>query len=283
MIWGGIVGTIGLVVLFGHFGHYNPWGMVHADRIAEYQREQCEFVDTRGFFLQFHNFWSNSAYLAAGLLILWLNDSAPGRVIGALLCFLSLGSAWFHGTLTGTGQTMDMAGVYMVLLAIISYGFIELVPWSYNEWRTWILMIATAVLGLVAAFLRGRNFFGSDYFTPMLVLIIIGYMITAPFVQKPPGSEQPGKGGGIGLPAAIAVGAGLLALVCKFSDGDDNLLLAQHHGEYSKCFYGPDSIIQGHALWHVLSAIMFVGMFEYFRSMRGRSLSVFPWRRDAAP
>jgi hypothetical protein len=283
VIWGGIVALIGLVELFGHLGHDAPWDTVTAGRIAWYHQEECETVDTKGFFVQFHNFWSNSAYLAAGLLILWFNDSAPGRFLGALLCFLSFVSAWFHGTLTETGQTMDIAGVYLVLLAIISYGFVELIPWSYNEARTWILMIATGVLGFVAAFLRGKNIFGSDYFTPMLVFIIIGYMATAPFVRKSGlGSDQPGAGGGKGWPAAIAVGSGLLALVFKFSDGDDNLLLAQHHGDYSKCFYGADSIIQGHALWHVLSAVMFVGMFEYFRCIRGRSLSVFPWRRDGS-
>jgi len=78
----------------------------------------------------------------------------------------------------------------------------------------------------------------------------------------------------------VIVVVGVLALVCKFTDGTKNLF-AKHDGNLGECFWGEESPIQGHALWHALSAVMFLCMFEFFRYMGGRSRSVFPWLRDA--
>jgi hypothetical protein len=261
------------VVLILHFLSVPPWADVTADRIAWYHHEQCENVDTSGFLLQVHNFWSNFGYLAAGILIVCLSDVALGRAVGVVLIFLAFGSAWFHGTLTETGQTVDMAGVYVALLAMVAYGFVEMTPLDYDSAASWLLFFGAVVLGIVAGILRvSVKFFDSDYFTPFLVFILAVYMI-AVIWRYPERDRSPLLAPGLG-----ALGAGLLAVIFKFSDGDDNFLLAQHGGDYSKCLYGHGSLIQGHAFWHVLSAVMFVCIFEYFRSLLERSRTVFPWR-----
>jgi hypothetical protein len=287
MIWGTIVVLVGIVALFGDLGGDSPWHILTKERIDGYFKEQCEAIDKTGFFLQFHNFWSNSVYLAGGILVLWFNDSLPGKYVGAQMCFLAVGSAWFHGTLTGTGQTVDIAGVYVVMLGIASYAFIELVGWFYHEARTWLLLLGTTIIGIVGAMLRSTSFFkyffNSDYFVPVLALVIIalGCLTFRAFVRKSVvGMGSPGTSGEWRSPMAIALSFGLLALFFKFSDGENNFVLSFRDDDCTKCLYGPDSIIQGHAIWHTLSAVMFVGMFEYFRAMRGRSSSVFPWRRS---
>lgn len=268
IIWAGIVLAVALFPLLD-VGGESPWASVAAERGAGYRDDHCEGVDAAGYFLQFHNFWSNSIYLAAGLLILWFNDSWPGKYLGAWLCFLAIGSAWFHGTLTEAGQTVDIAGVYIVLLAVLSYACIEFAGWFYHEPRAVALLVCTTMFGVIAAALRGEPYvkvvFDSMVFVPVLAGLILAVGIRAAF-RWPRSVNRAWL-----VPALIALSTGVTAIVFRTSDGE--------RGDGDLCLYGADSIIQGHALWHTLSGIMFVGMFEYFRSLRNRSLSVFPWRR----
>jgi Ceramidase len=273
-LWGSFLILCVIVTLTYHFGHIKPWSDVTADRIAWYHHEECENVDTSGVFLQVHNFWSNFAYLAAGMMIVCLNDSSIGRAVGVVLIFLAFGSAWFHGTLTEAGQTVDVAGVYAALLAMCAYGFIEMVPLEYDSITSWLIFSLAVVLGVVAGIIRTKvSFFSSDYFTPFLVFILVVYMISGALRYQRDRSPLlwPGLAAGV---------AGLLAVIFKFTDGDDNFLLAQHGGDYEKCFYGHGSLFQGHAWWHLLSAVMFLCVFEFVRSLLERSRTVWPWRLE---
>jgi hypothetical protein len=262
-----------------HVAGATPWSDISAARVDGYHHEQCESVDRSGFFLQFHNFWSNSAYLAAGLLIVWLSDSHIGKAIGWTFIFLAFGSGWFHGTLTETGQTFDMVGVYCALTVLIAYAFIEAIPLDQDGTWSWIVFLIALVLGTIAGLLRPGGIlsispfkiFASDVFTPLLVAVLVGYMFLVIW-RNQFRFWNPILGPILGF--AIA---GLLALVLKFTDGDDNGL-AHHNGVLAQCTYDPQGLIQGHAFWHFLSAVMFVCFYEYIRSVRGRSRSVFPWR-----
>jgi hypothetical protein len=269
-IFGGCVVIVALIAIFGALGDQSPWAP-DADRIAKYHEEQCEKVYVDAFFLQFHNFWSNFIFFAGGLLILFFNRSMPGSFVGSAMVFLFFGSAGFHGTLTSPGQTMDMIGVYAVLLTIIAYAFIEVVGWEYRTWPTWAIMIGAVVLAVIGGIIRrSNNFFESGRFAALTVIIIVIYMVTAAFVPAARLRIEPVAQGNMLWSAGIAVLAGVLALLFKFTDGADNWP--------SECLYGPSSIVQGHALWHFFAGIMFVAMFEYFRALRMRSDSPFPWR-----
>ena len=80
--------------------------------------------------------------------------------------------------------------------------------------------------------------------------------------------------GELGVTLAVTTGLGALALVFKFTDGTDNGPLADHGGMIDRCLYGQDSPLQGHAMWHIFSGLMFLGMVEFFRAMGNRSASV---------
>lgn len=270
ILWCSILFLVALVAGIAQIAHVHPWSDVSADRIATYHKEQCEAVGTSSFFLQFANFWSNFAYLAVGFLILFRNDCWPGRSIGFILVFVALTSGIFHGTLSEFGQTIDIMGVYTVLLALLSYAFIEMIPLEYDNPVGWLIMLGSAVLGVVGAFLRTSvHFFDSDYFTVFLVFILIVYMFAVATRYRTSAAALIG-------PTLGAIFFGILAVLFKFTDGDSNLF-ANHGGIYSQCLYDPQSILQGHALWHVLSALMFLCVFEFFRSRLGRSSSVWPW------
>lgn len=280
IICGGCILVVACIALLGSVASGSPWADVASTDVKAYRSEQCEAIDKTAFFLQIANFWSNFAYLAAGLMILFFNRSMPGRFIGGSLCFLALCSAWFHGTLTGLGQTLDIVGVYAVLLAIVAYGFIELMNWEYDDWQSWALMIGAVVVAFIGGFLRSEVIvFNSDVFTPALVVVIIGWMVWSALARNTPRGVEPAAEGNMWWGFGITVSAGLFALVFKYTDGTDNLL-AKHDGHYYECLYSHTSVIQGHALWHIFTAVMFVGMFEYFRAFRMRSESPFPWRHQ---
>ncbi len=249
-----------LTVLVLHLADLRPWSDVAGERVSWYRKEHCELVDTSGFFLQFWNFWSNYGYLASGLLLLCLSNTWLGRGVGVTFVFLAFGSAGFHGTLTEFGQDVDIAGVYAALLGVVAYGLVELLGLD-DDWPAWSIMAALVGFGIVAGFVRTDvDLFDSDIFVPILVgLIVIGMVV---------GLVRHASTALI-FPGAVGVlGAGLLALLFKFTDGAEKA---------ADCLYGPDSVIQGHALWHLFSGFMFLGMFEFFRSLRGRWSSVLPW------
>jgi hypothetical protein len=271
ILWSGFFFFSVLLILILQLAGVHPWSNSTAERIDSYHHEQCEAVNTSAFFLQVHNFWSNYVYIAAGLLILCLNDSWTGRYIGAVLLFLGFGSAWFHGTLAETGQTVDMMGVYAVLLVMIAYGFIELIPLENDGTAVWVILALATILGLLAGYLRGSlKLFDSDYFTPYLVFFLLCYQGLLRWRYRK--AQEP-----VLAPFLAFLGFGVIALLFKFTDGDKNLL-ADYGGDYEKCLYGHNSLIQGHAQWHALSAVMFVCIFEYIRSFLARSRTAWPWR-----
>lgn len=274
-----------LLVGIFHFAGVRPWANPPPDRIESYEHEQCEAIDTSGVFFQVQNFWSNFAYFAAGLLLLGLNDSWVGRYIGGVLIFLGLGSAWFHGTLSENGQTADIMGVYAALLVMIAYGFVEMIPLEQDGPWAWTVVLTATAIGAVGGILRTKiKFFDSDYFTLVLIFILLVYMVCVALrypAQRLSREERIALGlkaqDSAVMPFVGFLTLGVVALIFKFTDGDKNLL-ANYGGEYDKCFYGHGSLIQGHALWHALSAGMFVCVFEYFRSFLARSRTVWPWR-----
>jgi hypothetical protein len=270
ILWTALLLTVLGLVILAQMAGLHPWSTVPLARVTFYHREECELVDIMGFLLQFQNFWSNFAYLAIGLLIA-AHGSALGRVVGWTFVFLSVGSGWFHGTLSELGQTLDIAGVYCGLLAVAVFGFVELESMPPSAPLGWALMIGAIVLGFAAAFLRTQiPIFNSNLFTPILVGLVLVFGLFTAWKLASWNHE-------LLWPGVFALVAGLGALLFKFTDGDDNLL-AKYGGDYSQCSYAPSSLVQGHAIWHVLSAFMFLAMFEFFRSLTVRHPTVFPWR-----
>jgi len=277
LLWAACLVLVLLLSLVMNLAGAHPWSSTTADRIDQYRHEQCETVDKSAFFLQSMNFWSNFAYLAAGLLVIWRSDFAFGKAIGWVLIALAIGSGWFHGTLTETGQTADMMGVYCALLVMILYGLLKVLAVSSDSVTAWVLFIVFMGIGCLAGITRTHvHFFDSDYFTPMLVFILFVYMIVEAI-----GSIDWSNSGFIYfawrtnwvpvlLWTSVAFLSGLVAVIFKFTDGDKNLA-AKHDGDYSKCLYDHGSIIQGHALWHIFSAVMFWAIFEYIRATDRRT------------
>jgi hypothetical protein len=257
----------------------HPWSDITQDRITGYHHEQCEVIKPTSFFLQVWNFWSNFAYLLVGLMVLLRAASNAIRFIGIVFIFLALGSAYFHGTITGLGQTIDIMGVYVALIALIAYALIvrrrlneTLYQFDDTEDITApIYLILSVVIGVLTAIYRtsAGPLFDSSYFTPALVLILLGLSIW--FCLEHDSDSD------LLLPGILALVFGAFACIFKFTDGTDNLF-ASHNSNLAACTYSSTGFIQGHALWHVLSAFMFLCVIEFLRSIHGDSDDgIFPW------
>lgn len=272
LIWAACLLAVIFLVLVIVLAGAHPWAHTSQDRIDGYHHEQCEEVKPRAPFVQGMNFWSNFAYLAAGLFIFTRSDFAFGKAIGVVMMLLAIGSGYFHGTLTETGQTVDMMMTYSAVLVMLVYAMVKVMHLSTNGTAAWLMLIIGGVgLGCAAGILRTHvKFFDSDYFTPLLVGMLFLYMAVEAvssidwrqsgfiyFAWKT--DWRP-----VLLWTSVAILSGLAAVIFKFTDGDKNLFAA-YDGDYSKCVYDPGSVIQGHGLWHIFSAVMFVGIFEYIR------------------
>ena len=60
---------------------------------------------------EWHNTWSNLAFVVVGVATVWLSRSDPAikplRLPGWMLVLIGFGSMYFHGTLTRWGQAAD--------------------------------------------------------------------------------------------------------------------------------------------------------------------------------
>lgn len=262
-----------LIVLLGTLFGLHPWSDISADDIAGYGKEQCEKVTTGGFLLQQANFWSNFAYLFAGLLIWWRSRTFMGTFTGCMFCFLAFGSGFFHGTITGGGKYLDIMGIYAVLTTLVLQGILESFDLRPPSPVAEGLFFMAWLFGIFAGFFKNDiSLFDSDVWTIILAFVLFILMGIGALICR-------ARWKSFGWPAGVAVGAFALAVVFKFGDGKDNhnFPYSAFHGFLCKLF-DTNSVIQGHALWHVSAAIGLYSVYEFFVSLRGKSNSVLPWR-----
>lgn len=208
------------------------------------------------------NTWSNLVYICFGFyaVALAVHDwrrklplergylmVAPAQtfLFGLAGLYLGLGSGFFHASLTRYGQQCDVGAMYATLFCLASFAFGSWWPrvTATRGWSTWPVWA-----GLVLA--------GSIYFTyhkwDYSFGAISRYLFGLLFVFAGVNLVRPGKH----LQIRWFV-AGLLALVIG---------ARVRAWDIADRFTGPDSWFQGHALWHVLSCLMYVFLFFYFRS-----------------
>lgn len=208
------------------------------------------------------NTWSNLVYVCFGFyaMALAIHDwrrklplergylmIAPAQtfVFGLTGLYLGFGSGFFHASLTRYGQQCDVGAMYATLLCLASFALGSWWPRiSASPGRpTWPLWA-----GLVLA--------GSVYFTYYKSAYsfseVSRYLFGVLFVFAGVNLVRPGKHLQIrwflAALLALVLGANIRAL------------------DIADKFTGPDSWFQGHALWHVLSCLMYIFLFFYFRS-----------------
>lgn len=180
------------------------------------------------------NTWSSLAFVVVALWVAWRYRSAMRRgrspltpveavlLIGSLAA-VGLGSAFYHASFTFVGQVLDVSGMYFIA------SFMLLHRAGASGWR--------APAGLVPVFL-GLNalLMAAQVTTPGFRRILFGLLIVGAVVVEWRLTRA-------GRPWLVA-GASLLGLAFAIWVLDRERILCD-----------PASLLQGHAVWHILGAL----------------------------
>jgi hypothetical protein len=211
------------------------------------------------------NTWSNLVYICFGFYAIALSiydwkrrfsiqrgylSSAPalGFLFGLSWIYLGLGSGFFHASLTRYGQQFDVGGMYAMMICMVAIAVGSWLP-SIQFQRGKRIYPSWPLIALLVIF--SATYF-SVYKWDYSFAEISGYLTGTLFLFAFVSLIQPGKNLQIGWFVAGVV-AILLGSKVRDLDIADQFTVA-------------DSIFQGHAVWHLLSCLLFVFLYLYFRS-----------------
>ncbi|HEU4558586.1 MAG TPA: ceramidase domain-containing protein [Longimicrobium sp.] len=195
------------------------------------------------------NTWASLAFVAAGLWILGSDggsrSGAPSLrpvhriLLGVAVILIGLGSAFYHATLSFAGQFVDVFGMYLLAVFIVVYGWSRLRPLNDGV----VVALYAGINAVLAALLLWlpavrRYAFG--------VLILTGLALEMRVRRRRPGGME-----GRYLAAAV------LVLAIGF---------AAWTLDITRLVCAPESVLQGHALWHLAGAASAVLLFRYYAS-----------------
>jgi hypothetical protein len=188
------------------------------------------------------NTWSSLAFLAVALWVLFAPRRALSRGLqlayAACLVALGLSSCAFHATLSFVGQWLDVTSMYAFasLLLAVQLPLCGLVA---ERWRTLTFGLPTVVSALLAAFVPAsrRVLFDVLLGLALLTLALLAYGKWRHAQRR-----------------ALRVALGLLVVAGAVWVADLRHLWCE-----------PSSLLQGHAVWHVLTAGAAGATFAYYR------------------
>lgn len=166
---------------------------------------------------------------------------------------LGAGSAWYHASLTFHGQWIDNAAMYLTVSAPLLYSRASLRLAARRAHGTtkglersaevFVLeyTIVNIVLGALCFVVPSTR----RYIFGVLIVGMLGYEIRARMVL--PKRQK--------LARMRPLGAALLAFLVAFAVWTLDL-------RHIVCF--PDSLLQGHALWHLLNGVATLNIYMYF-------------------
>lgn len=229
---------------------FGPDWAAYAPATCTSTRCFCEMPRTGALIVQPANSWSSYAYVFAGLLMILLSyaprwgSAFPPRaatIYGATATFVGLGSALLHATLTLGGQFFDVMGMYLVSAFMLVSA---LVRWRSMTTRQAALLYCILIVGL-SALLYTLPEVRRGLFAVVLLLAIAVEMLWA----------RPRR---IGIKSYYYV-TGIVIHLAAFA-----IWNLDQHG----IFCTPSSLLQGHAVWHLLGAASMWCTFLYYRSER---------------
>jgi hypothetical protein len=211
----------------------------------------CEAIGS-GAVAQPANAWSSLAFVLAGL---WIAQPSAGgkykarnrmagepayrRLYGCALVAIGLGSYFYHATLTFAGQVCDMSGMYLLITFALFYGVARI-----TRLRTGVTLLSYVISNLVLLSFQVAFPDLRRYVFAALVLSVLSIE----------GRYRRASGTAIANRwlwcAAGAMAAAFLVWVL----------------DITKAICKPESMLQGHALWHVLGALAAWCLYRYYQS-----------------
>lgn len=226
----------------------------------------CERVRP-GFIKQPANTWSNFAFIITGVYIGWLsykNKFTAHNLMTAsvfypiffasIVVFLGPGSMAMHGSNTDWGGFVDLLSMFLISSFIFVYAMRRL--FKFNDTFFVILYFLMVV---VSSWINRQPFNASTPFITLSEYIFAAQLILSfpaelyiRFVQKTNSTVIRGIASVLTMCTAF--------LIWNLSRTSDSW------------FCNPDSLIQGHAIWHILNAIAAYFLFMYYVTEEDRSI-----------
>lgn len=231
---------------------FGPDWSIYAPASCTATRCFCELPRTGAFILQPANSWSSYGYAFAGFLMIILSQSSTWKsrfrseaatAFGLTAIFVGLGSVLLHATLTLWGQFFDVMGMYLV------GGFMAVS--AISRWRGWSMRQAVLVYLALVGLLLIALYQLPDVRRWLFAVVLIAAIVLEIAFARP-------------RRAKVRVSyyfAGIATKATAFT-----IWNLDQHG--TLC--APDSLLQGHAAWHLLGAVSLWLTFLYYRSERAR-------------
>jgi hypothetical protein len=217
------------------FGPGCPW----YEAFEKYGAPNVKWCEQRvcSIFNEPSNSWSNAAYLMVALLVfkLALDLRKSGKSIRSALFFsiviwvMGAFSFVFHATNNFLTQIFDFVGMYLFVFLILVMNLVRL-GWIKKllvVWHAAFVVSATALL-----------FFMRNHGLPYQLIIVGGaLLIIATEIRAKLGKQET-----MGRDFYLAIAFFLAGAGCSVLD-------------VTRTLCDPSSILQGHAVWHILSAL----------------------------
>jgi hypothetical protein len=207
----------------------------------------CELPRVGQLILQPANSWSSFGFVVLGSWIILAQQprnafaGTPAIWFGVTAIFIGVGSFLLHATLTLWGQFLDVFGMYLTGAFLIA--------WAVKRWSAWsdgqtillyLVLVAILTLSLIAVPETRRWLFAAV----LLAAIVIETVFARP---HRPGIDARWYGAGIALQ--------ILAFVIWTLD-------------LTRTLCENTTLLQGHAIWHLLNAAAMACSWRYFTSER---------------
>ncbi|HWB62755.1 MAG TPA: ceramidase domain-containing protein [Chitinophagales bacterium] len=205
------------------------------------------------------NTWSNLGFVFAGLLMAWQlsngrfdrnkNNLTTGIFYGSFFSCLAVllgpGSMAMHASGTNSGGFFDMLSMYLVASFTVSYSAQRYFSWKPVHFTfMFLLVLVTCLWANFQHYHIVFNFFGNAAFAFFITLTVVIEALNT-YVRQ----MHHRAAWGFGALAAILAALGIWNLS---KTGD--------------CLCDPQSLLQGHAAWHLLDALSVYCLFRFYVS-----------------
>jgi Ceramidase len=221
--------------------------------------EYCELNQVDKFFHQTMNTYSNIVYFFFGILILQIafedyknrglenlnrlqQFPSLSALVGFCFIYLCFGSAFFHASLTWAGQRVDMNGTYGLTLSLLSVGVYHVFHKINLTNRQKNFLIFDLVV-VILAFFEIALMVSSSTLIPVLILLSTTFTVIHYFQFR---KER-------------FISLGILSFVLII------IAIKIRTLDVQKVGCDPHSLYQGHAVWHLLTALSSFCSYAFFR------------------
>lgn len=204
----------------------------------------CEGIRS-GFFAQPVNSWSSIAFIFAGIIVIGLVGGRRwfGLLYGCTLIFIGASSFYYHASLTYLGQFLDVLATYLLITLIIMRALSLKWRWL-KRWQVSLYLASNVVLATIMHLVPDVR----RYLLALLLLAAVWSLFSA-YRWKIWASDD-----------RAAKSALILVLIAFFLWVMDN----------TRVWCSPMNVIQGHALWHILTAIAAIVCYFSFQNREAR-------------